>query len=346
MENDKFKLLAGDIGGTKTILQVAEYTQGRIVPVIEKRYESQKFDTFERMLIRFYGESGISEKDIVTACVGVAGPVTTHSTGRSTSRVTNLPWKLDTTELESQFCQNHFRLINDFQAIGYGIECLGKDDVVSLQQGESVDKGTRAIIGAGTGLGQAYMVWDASLNSYKVMPSEAGHSSFAPNGKLQRQLLENLSGKYETVSLERVVSGPGITNIYHFLSQQKSGVPGEIILSASDSQDITPTIVTQALSNENTVAVDTLDVFTEAYGAAAGNLALTVAATGGVYVAGGIAPKILEKIKDGKFISAFNNKSKMKSWLEKIPVAVITNEKTGLLGAANFGVKTYLSAGN
>jgi len=340
MEIDSIKILAGDIGGTKTILQISELIDGNITPVIEQRYESQKFDTFERVLIRFYSEFNINWKDIKTACIGVAGPVS-QTGSRFTSKVTNLPWKLDSDELAQQFCTGSFKLINDFQAVGYGIEKLAEKDLIVLQQGDPEDRGTKAVIGAGTGLGQAYLVWDEGRGDYKVMPSEAGHSSFAPTTQRERQLLEYLALKHECVSLEQVVSGPGITNIYHFLNQEKDAIPGEIMLSASNSIDITPAIVKQALESKDSLAAEALNIFLNAYGAAAGNLALTVSATGGVYIAGGIASKIVEEMKNGMFVSAFRAKNKLRSWLEKIPVVLVTNEKIGLMGAANYGIKSY-----
>lgn len=333
------KLLAGDIGGTKTILQVVEYRDGEFITLAEKRYPSQQFDTFERILIQFYSEFNLQKNDVTAACIGVAGPVSQSGT-RATSKITNLPWKLDSDELADQFVEKSFHLINDFQAIGYGIERLQAEDICVLQEGDSVEKSTQAIIGAGTGLGQAFLVWDSGEGAYKVHPSEAGHSSFSPVTEKEKLLLEYLSRRHDFVSLEQVVSGPGITNIYHFLSQQKSRMPGEILLSANDSVDITPSIVKMALQEEDALAMETLDIFVNAYGVAAGNLALTVAATGGVYVAGGIAPKIVGKIQDGKFIQAFSAKSKMKSWLQSIPVYLITNEKIGLLGAANYGFRS------
>lgn len=336
------KLLAGDIGGTKTILQVVEQRDGELKALVEKRYPSQQFDTFERILIQFYSEFKLQKSDIKSACIGVAGPVSQAGT-RTTSKITNLPWKLDSDELADQFVENKFHLINDFQAIGYGIERLQGEDILVLQQGDAVEKATRAVIGAGTGLGQAFLVWDSGESAYKVHPSEAGHSSFSPVSDKEKQLLEYLSNRKEFVSLEQVVSGPGITNIYHFLSQQKSSMPGEVLLSANDSIDITPSIVKLALQEDDLLAKEALDIFVNAYGVAAGNLALTVGATGGVYIAGGIAPKIINKMQEGNFIRAFSAKNKMKSWLQSIPVYLIINEKTGLLGAANYGLKSLLS---
>ena len=346
MKSDVVKILAGDIGGTKTILQLSEYSGGNLAPVVEKRYESQQFDTFERVLTRFYSELDLSHGDIQSACLGVAGPVVKIAS-RTTSKVTNLSWKLDSVELEEQFSIKRFRLINDFQAVGYGIEQLTADDVIVLQAGRAPDnesdRATKAAIGAGTGLGQTTLVWDESQNAYEALPSEAGHCSFAPTTERERNLLEYLSSRNPFVSVEQVVSGPGITNIYHFLNQKKSDMPGEILLSASNSVDITPAIVKKALQNEDPLAVEALDIFLNAYGAAAGNFALTVAATGGVYIAGGIAPRIIDKMQDGKFIAAFNAKSKMNSWLGSIPVYLVTNEKTGLLGASSYGLKSWLS---
>ena len=345
MKSEAIKILAGDIGGTKTILQLSEYSDGKLIPIVEKRYESQKFDTFERVLTRFYSDLNINHGDIQIACVGVAGPVE-QTASRATTKVTNLTWNLDSSALKEQFSIKQFRLINDFQAVGYGVQQLADSDIVVLQAGRvtenATNKLTKAVIGAGTGLGQAILAWDEIHNCYEVMPSEAGHCSFAPTTARERNLLEYLSGRSPFVSVEQVVSGPGITNIYHFLNQEKSDMPGEILLSANNSVDITPVIIKKALQNEDLLAVEALDIFLNAFGSAAGNFALTVAATGGVYIAGGIAPKIIDEMRDGKFIAAFNAKSKMKPWLESIPVYLVVNEKIGLSGAADFGLKSCL----
>jgi len=334
---DGLKVLAGDIGGTKTILQVLETQNDRLISLVDLRYQSQQFDTFERLLRRFLDESETDPEHIVTACLGVAGPVT-KTGARTVSRVTNLPWKLDSAEIEKLFSFRQFSLINDFQAVGYAVEILNESDFCVLQQGVEEKKATKAVIGAGTGLGHATLVWDESIRHYRIIPSEAGHTSFAPTTQRERAILEYLAGTNDVVSLEHVVSGPGISRIYQYLNQEKSRKPGEIKLSASDSVDTTPGIVNLAVSENDPIASEALDIFINAYGAAAGNLALTVLARGGLYIAGGIAPKIVDKMRDGIFMNAFVNKSKMKSLLETIPVRLITSDNVGLRGAARYAL--------
>jgi glucokinase len=337
------KILAGDVGGTKTILQISEYVNGEFNQIIEQRFESQNYRSFDTILSEFFQDSSVSETKIDAACIGVAGPVTDTAAG-TISKITNLPWKLASDRLASEFSIPDFTLINDFQAVGYGIERLSEEDIAVLQEGRSEPKATKAIIGAGTGVGHAFLVWDEKLNDYKVMPSEAGHSSFSPVNECEKELLNYLSGIFEHVSLEHVVSGPGITNIYNFLCQAGSRKPVKDMSSFHKSEDSTPGIVKCAIEETDPVAVEALDIFIAAYGSAAGNFALTVAATGGVYIAGGIAPKIAAKLQKGAFVSAFNAKNKMKSLLETIPVSLITNEKVGLLGAANYALKAYLTS--
>ena len=336
------KILAGDIGGTKTILQISEHANGEFNQIMEQRFESQKYGSFEKILSEFFQESSVNKCDIGVACVGVAGPVTNTAAG-TISKVTNLPWALDSNRMASEFSLPNFTLINDFQAVGYGIERLGKEDIIVLQDGGLVPKATKAIIGAGTGLGHAFLVWDEKLNDYKVMPSEAGHSSFSPTNEQEKELLDYLSKKHRYVSLEYVVSGPGITNIFNFLCQAKSRKPRPELSDVNHLEDITPGIVKHAIQETDSVAMEALDIFIEAYGSAAGNFALTVAATGGVYIAGGIAPKISANLQKGKFVAAFKAKNKMESLLEMVPVNLITNEKVGLLGAANYALKAHLT---
>lgn len=327
------KILAGDIGGTKTILQVSQFIDHKFSVLAEDRFDSKSFASFDSLLSQFLEQNQVQSNEFDSACVGVAGPVANDK-----ANVTNLPWQLDSAELANEFAISHFTLINDFQAIGYGIEQLDEADLVTLQAGTPVHHGARAVIGAGTGVGHAVMTWCA--NAYQVLSSEAGHSSFAPVNDLQLELLKYLTQQFDVVSLERVLSGPGIENIFRFFCAREPDLLTSELQQASKQQDATPVVVEFALAEKDPLAVKTLEMFVEIYGAAAGNLALFAMATGGVYIAGGIAPRIIDSLSQGGFISAFNNKSKMQQLLSNIPVKAITNPKVGLLGAAVYAARS------
>ena len=327
------KILAGDIGGTKTILRLADYADGAFSVLAEQRYESRSFDSFEAVIKEFFHE--YTKDDVIdAACIGVAGPVDQH-----TAQVTNLPWRLNSKTLAEEFAIGRFHLINDFQAIGYGIEQLNADDLVTLQEGKDTLHGTRAVIGAGTGVGHAILIRRG--DGYQVLPCEAGHAGFAPANEEQVELLRFLLHKFDVMSVERVLSGPGIENIFSFLSGRYEEQLSLALKNDLQQGDPTPVIVDYAMHGKDPVAVKTLDMFVDIYGSAAGNLALTALATGGVYIAGGIAPRILGKLTEGAFIKAFNNKSKMKNLLSTIPVKVINNPKVGLIGAAVYAARGY-----
>ena len=326
------KILAGDIGGTKTILQLAQYIDKEFSVLAEERFNSGSFDTFDGLLETFFEQHTVERNNIESACIGVAGPV-----DQQQAKVTNLPWRLDANQLADAFSIPRMALINDFQAVGYGIEELTDSDVVTLQAGEAVPHGVRAVIGAGTGVGHAVMMW--CDHRYQVLSSEAGHSSFAPVNKLQRELLAYLETQYDPVSLERVLSGPGIENIFRFFCDKEPDALTEELRTTVQQGQVTPAVVNAALTKQDPLAMKTLDMFIEVYGAAAGNLALYALATGGVYIAGGIAPRIVDELAHGTFIAAFNNKSKMQPLLSRIPVKVVNNPKVGLLGAAVYAAR-------
>jgi glucokinase len=326
------KILAGDIGGTKTILQLAQFADKEFSVLAEEQFDSGSFDTFDALLETFFDHYPDARNNIESACIGVAGPVE-----RQRAKVTNLPWHLDASHLAEEFSIPRVALINDFQAIGYGIEELTDSDVVTLQAGSAAPHGVRAVIGAGTGVGHAIMAW--CDHRYQVLSSEAGHSSFAPVNELQRELLAYLATQFDPVSLERVLSGPGIENIFRFFCSREPEALTRELSAATQQQAVTPAVVNAALAKQDPLAVKTLEMFIEIYGAAAGNLALFALATGGVYIAGGIAPRIIDQQARGSFITAFNNKSKMQALLAKIPVKVVNNPKVGLFGAAVYAVR-------
>lgn len=322
------RILAGDIGGTKTILQVADVYPNMYKVVFEKQYASQNYPEFLTLLKEFLKEAA-SKADMIlsSACLGVAGPIT----GTEAS-VTNLPWHLNAADLCKETGIAHMTLINDFQAIGYGLEALSEQEIFSLQEGQEVKHGPRVVIGAGTGLGEGVMYWQG--DHYNILPSEGGHSSFAPVDDGQIALLQYLKQENEHVTYEHVLSGRGLCNIYDYLRDSGVHQEAEELRADMQSDDPAAVISRYAMEEYNPLAVAALDMFCRIYGAQAGNLALTCLATGGVYIAGGIAPKIIKKLQDDTFINAFRDKNKMSHLLEAMPVRVVLNPQVGVRGAA------------
>ena len=265
----------------------------------------------------------------------MAGPI-----GHDEAKVTNLPWLIKTKNIETQARCERVSLINDFQAVGYGIEGLEPDDLVCLQQGESTPCATRSIIGAGTGLGEGLLIWD--VDHYEAHASEGGHVNFAPADEVQIELLRYWSQKLGSVSYEQLVSGPGLVNIFEFVchsSLQDASThpvqqPSQELLDAMAEGDKAEVISRFATNQADELASQAMEIFINIYGAQAGNLALTTLSRGGVYIAGGIAPKILGQMKAGEFIQAFCDKGKMQDLMPTIPVHVVVNSKVGLIGAA------------
>jgi glucokinase len=318
-------ILAGDIGGTKTLLALFERTTARF----EERYSSPDFGDFASLLERFLSDAktalGTSKK-IQRACLGIAGPVTDQHV-----QVTNLPWEIDARALERRFGIAQIRLINDFAAAAHGIDALAEKDYVTLQEGEHVREAPRLVIGAGTGLGAAYMIWDGRM--HRAVPGEGGHAGFSPANEEQAALWRHLHGKLGRVEIEHVVSGDGLERIYEFLRDSGRAQESAQVRAAMAAGDAAAAISEAAFESEDALANAALDLFIACYGAAAGDYALAVVARGGVYVAGGIAPKILPRLRAGGFIAAFNAKGGFSELTKKMPVHVITEERLGLLGA-------------
>jgi len=306
-------VLAGDVGGTKTLLLLAESSANGMRTLAEQRFENRDHPDFFSLLRQFLDQAPRLPD---AACFAIAGPVAGNR-----ADMTNLPWLIDGATLTAEL-GFPVRLVNDFEAVGYGIDALGPDDLETLQEGEPQHQGVRAVLGAGTGLGEGFMVWQGE--GYKVFPSEGSHADFAPADEKQDQLLHCLRKKYGHVSWERVVSGPGLADIYGCLG----GNAAE------------PAYIADAAQNGNdALAAAALELFVAAYGAEAGNLALKLLPRGGVYVAGGIAPQILPKLKDGGFIKAFRAKGRFAGLLATLPVWVVKNPKVGLLGAVQAALK-------
>lgn len=323
------RLLAGDIGGTKTLLRVAEYNAGRCRVIREQRFDSGAYKNFSSILHEFIGAKNAEQ--IKAACFGIAGPIQSRAAGQHV-KVTNLPWEIASHDLVQEFGLARVFLINDFQAVGYAIEALGSDDTVVLQQAQAVMHAPRAVLGAGTGLGQGILIWQQ--DHYEPVATEGGHANLGPTDELQIELVRYLLKTVGHASYELVLSGHGLVRIYNFLKQRGQMTESASMATAMQSADPAPAITHAALEKNDALANQALDLFVDIYGAQAGNLALTAGATGGVYIAGGIALKIISRLKDGRFMRAFCSKGNMSSYVEAIPVQLIINPQPGLLGAS------------
>lgn len=345
-------ILAGDIGGTKTHLALYEWTDSRVESVRQQTFYSRDYGHLEEVLAEFLqppapalsiqaedpDESGTRSDDtqlpepeplkIEAACFGVAGPVIDNR-----CQTTNLPWIVSGSDLAKRFEIPQVLLLNDLEGTAHGLLVLRPDELVTLNQGRPpAAKRCIALIAAGTGLGEAVLVW--AKNHFHVLSSEGGHCDFAPTSDAEIDLLRHLRGQYLHVSYERVLSGPGLQTIYEFLRDTKKNEPTWLAeqIRVGDG----PAVIAEAgLKGQAEIAKQALDMFAAIYGAEAGNLALKTMALDGVYLGGGIAPKLLAKLQDGTFLRAFTNKGRYKRLMSNIPIRVIMNDKTALLGAAS-----------
>ncbi len=327
------RILCGDIGGTKTLLQLIDVSTSNSHIVKQERFDSNLYPQFDQLINYFLGTVS-NQHTIDVACFGVAGPVITTKTSQTAS-ITNLPWHISSAQLATKFSIQHVALINDFQAIGYGLSVLSVNDMVTLQRGQPINHANQLIIGAGTGLGVAQLIWTGC--EYKVSPTEAGHCDFAAANELQLELHQHLLKKHGRCSVEFVVSGPGLVNIFEFLALRNHQLESDSCQSIILSPDPATAIAEVADSNKNSIANQAMDLFVQAYAGQAGNFALSSLALNGVYIAGGIAPKILHRLQDGGFMDAFNAKGKMSHLLQNIPVKVVTNAEVGLIGSRVYG---------
>lgn len=322
-------VLGADVGGTHTTVALARAVKSRPEITAETVYESQHFDGLKTILERFLDQPEASphRKAVRAACLSVAGPVAMNSV-----TLTNLGWKVRGDALAAELRLPEVRLLNDFAAAGLGIPRLAPTELEALQEGYPVAQGTRLIIGAGTGLGTGILT--AHEEGYSAHASEGGHADFAPVDELQDRLLVYLRRVFGRVSYERVVSGPGLMRIFSFLQETGAGIPSKQLQEAArDDPDTSSVIGEFGLEKRDPLAVRALDLFASVYGAYAGNMALATLPRGGVYLAGGIAPKLVAKLKDGTFIRAFTSKGRFADLLSTIPVHVIMNPRVGLLGA-------------
>lgn len=315
-------LLGADIGGTKTLLAIASQ-DGRVLR--QQRYRNDDFADFDAVLDAFLAEAETAPP--AAACLAVAAPL---SADLRSARLTNLGWRIDAEVVASRLGGAPTALINDFAAIGLGIDRVDAADLVVLQTGEARDYAPRVVIGAGTGLGVGWLVHDGER--YRAWPSEGGHVDFAPNGAVQRELLAWLEDRHcGHVSVERLVSGPGLVDLFRFCCERESAAMElDRALAAPD-----PAAWISARAGESATgpAAHALDLFLSIYGAVAGNLALNLLPLGGLWLAGGIAPKLIDRLRDGPFLDAFNDKGRMSTLTATIPITVIMNPFVGLLGA-------------
>jgi glucokinase len=318
-------ILAGDIGGTNSRLAIFELQSQQLVLRSELVYRSREHPSLDEIAVSFVKQAALP---IDRACFGVAGPV---KEGRSITP--NLAWVVDAQSLARALNLTEVFLLNDLESIAYGTAVLGAGDVAVLREGAPVP-GNQAVIAAGTGLGEAGLFWDGSR--HRPLASEAGHADFAPRGELEIELLRYLAGRFSHVSYERVLSGPGILNVYEFFRDVKKEPEPDWLRQMIHSGEPAAVITSAALAGKSPLCERTLDLFVQIYGSEAGNCALRFMAIQGLFVAGGIAPKILPKLKDGKFLEAFTSKGRMHALLESVPVKVVTTDAAGLLGAAHF----------
>jgi glucokinase len=321
-------VLGGDVGGTKVHLALYAFEAGRLIRMRSERFPAGEFATLDAVVEEFLGPE--DRNQIIAACFGVPGPV---RDGRL--KLTNLPWHLDTRDLSKSLRIEHISLINDLEANGYGIPELAPESIFTLAHGDPAAAGHRGLISAGTGLGQALLIWDG--RTHRPIPSEGGHCDFAARNDREVKLFEYLHRTVKgRVSWERVVSGMGIQNIYAYLRDVEKLEEPSWLRDRMVAEDPNAVIGTCAEDGSSELCRETIRMFVSAYGAESGNLALKVLALGGIYLGGGIAPKMLKTLQSGGFMEAFLDKGRLSPVLEAIPVRVILDDTCALLGAGAY----------
>lgn len=319
-------VLAGDIGGTKTNLALFSVQGEKLHVETERTFQSKPYSGLTPILKEF----GHDQRGIEAVCFGIAGPVVD---GRV--KTTNLPWIVDTEKLRRALKIDAVYLLNDLEASAYGIFTLEDDELYTLNEGMPRHTGNKALIAAGTGLGQA-MLYDDGRH-FHPLASEGGHADFGPRDELEIELLRHLIGRFGHVSYERILSGPGLANVYRFLKEVRHmEEPAQLAERFAAGEDPGAVISQAALAKEAEICIKALDMFVSIYGAEAGNMALRANSVRGFYVGGGIAPKILDKLKDGTFMRAFVDKGRYLDLLTAMPVQVILNSKAALRGAGYY----------
>jgi len=321
-------VLAGDIGGTNTRLALFSGKTRIPEPILSKTYASRKAPDLESILDDFLQDVAY---DISSACFGVAGPV-----ANGVSRITNLPWEISENNLKNRFQWPRVHVINDINAAARAIPLLQHHDLFVLNKGIRLPDSPIGILAPGTGLGMALMI--LHHNAYLPIPSEGGHMDFAPNSDLQVRLWQHLHENLGHVSIERILSGPGLVTIYSWIKQAGLAPEPPALAQRFKNEDPAQVISETAITENIPICVQALDIFVSVFGAVAGNLALAGFTRGGIYLGGGIVPKILPALENHKFMSAFENKGRFKETMQEIPVTVILHKQPALLGAAAFAL--------
>jgi glucokinase len=334
------QILAGDVGGTKVLLQLCDVSD-TVCVIATKSYSSQRYAGLGPVVTEFLAETVEATAAPAAACFAVAGPVRDQK-----AKITNLPWMLDAEQLAAALSIDHVLLVNDMHGVGYGIDALGADDLEVLQSGEPEAAGTRVIIAAGTGLGQGAMIWQE--DHYVMLATEGGHADFAPRDELEIDLLRYLLAQHGQASYEMILSGRGLLHLYEFLRDSgRAKEPAWFAEALGQADDPAAVISTTAqTATAPAIATIALERFVRIYGAQAGNLALTFFATGGVYIAGGIVLKNIEAIRSGAFIQAFRRNVTMRSLLARVPVLVARPLEVCLFGARYMASRLMASSGN
>ncbi|MBZ0303460.1 MAG: glucokinase [Anaerolineae bacterium] len=323
-------LLAGDIGGTKTNLAIYAAEGGPRKPLVEATFPSDDYPDLETIARAFLAHT---DYKVRYACFGVAGPIVNGHV-----KTTNLPWEMDETHLRDTLGLDEVHLLNDLESIGTAVPRLEAEDLYMLNEGRPEPHGAIGVIAPGTGLGEGYVVWDGSR--YCAQPSEGGHTDFGPSNEREIELLRYWLSRKGHVSYETVCSGIGIGNIYTFLKDTgHAPEPDWLAERFASAEDTTPIIVQTALEKNEPLCSATLETFISILGAEAGNVALKVLATGGIYLGGGIPPRILPALQQGQFMHAFLRKGRFANLLGRMPVKVILNPKAALMGAATYGLE-------
>jgi glucokinase len=329
-------MLAGDVGGTKTILALFDVVADNRTVSELRTFKNDDFANFDDLLSEYIAEIGRRPQAL---SLGVAGPVNNERV-----QITNRPWSIDKEKLKNKFGVAEVFLLNDLEATAHAIQLLKPEELHSLHEGQPIHNGNIAVIAPGTGLGEAFLT--NNNGEYVAHASEGGHSDFAPRTKLQDDLLVYLREKFDHVSYERICSGSGLPNIYNFLRDNGlADEPAWLMHLFEEAKDPTALIVEAALDQERESAICqmTVSIFVEVLAAEAGNLALKVGASAGVFLGGGIAPRILALLKIGDFPSHFSAKGRYRNYLERIPIQVMLNTQTALIGGADYGLRQLQS---
>lgn len=320
-------ILAGEIGATRTRLAAFEKEGSRLQLVVEKTYLSQEHNNLSEIIAGFIKGEGVG---VHQACFGVAGPVR-H--GRS--KISNLPWVIDARDLAKQLLLDSVGMLNDLEAYAYGIDGLDSKDLVTLNEGSEDAEGNRAVISARTGLGVAGLYWDGFR--HHPFGCEGGHSDFAPRSALEMELLAYLQKKYGRISCERLLSGPGIKNIYDFLRDSKKAEEPQWLKDQMGAAADPPALISQlAAEGKAAICDQTMTIFVSIYGAETGNVALNFMSTGGIFIGGSVAAKNVPRMKDPVFMQSFLDKGRMESLLKDMPVTIVLNDDSGIIGAARY----------